>query len=89
MFVIFLITQSFANPDTYGWTYSDNSSSSGPPFAILDVTSQYLLSITEDEYTEVELPFPWWWYDQYYESVTVTCARVCVLVCDFPQSHRL
>ena len=61
----------YGNPDNYGVTLSE-SGTDGPPFAVLDVTQEYLLSISGDEYTEVELPFPWWWYDQYYEYIDVS-----------------
>ena len=69
--IFLLLANGFANPDNYGMTLSE-SGSDGPPFAVLDLTQQYLLSISGDEYTQVELPFSWWWYDQYYESVDIS-----------------
>ena len=67
-----LVWAGSGGPDDYGIAYIDSFESNGPPFAILDLTGAYLLSISGNEYSEVELPFPWWWYDQYYESVNVS-----------------
>ena len=44
-------------PDDYGIAYIDNFETNGPPFAVLDLTNAYLLSISGDEVAEVELPF--------------------------------
>ena len=62
----------YANPDDFGFTFTDNRSSDGPPFAILDLTQSFELSISADETTSVDLPFSWWWYDQYYEVVDIS-----------------
>ena len=68
---LMLLVNALANPDLYGFTYSE-SGSSGPPFAILDLTQGFLLSISGDETTQVELPFSWSWYNQSYEFVDVS-----------------
>ena len=59
-------------PDSFGVSYIDSDEINGPPFAILDLSNAFQLSISGDDMESVELPFPWWWYDAYHESVSIS-----------------
>ena len=59
-------------PDTWGMELWDSQEVDGPPFAYLDISSQFSQNLADDELVELELPFSWHWYGGMYDAVWVS-----------------